>query len=405
MIKIFTTLLLLFFTSFTAHAGVWETKYNSLPACGSKKDWITENFVDFTSIQYEAPLGNMNPPGHTLPTHHLYINPPLDASNIPQIMPVFIPRDLTVVAIEKNNHGTFTDYKVHFKSCKEIRFYFDHISVLSTELMNQFNQTPVGDILIQGSGEIHYVFYKSTNIISVGTAGGTVNTRGFDFGVVDTLLTATSANPDRYVLPANVIPPGTAPERIDAVVPRKNKQWCPFDYMTARMQFLYSSKLGGFNNGVFTPRTIAPVCGQVIQDVIGTAQGNWFQTGGSFIDETKSMALVFDNFNPTIPVFSFGDNSAGGIKGLSVSETSKVYQYSPTGTGTVNPYFYNMTNGTVYCFRDIRNNGVSLPGAVVVQLFNQGTGFSSAKLRIERQASTTCRAAVSISSDATVFSR
>jgi hypothetical protein len=52
-------------------------------------------------------------------------------------------------------------------------------------------------------------------------------------------------------------------------------------------------------------RTIAPLCGQIMQDVAGSAQGRWFH--GSSTLEAEDLSLVHDNANPTLAVFSVGN--------------------------------------------------------------------------------------------------
>jgi len=46
---------------------------------------------------------------------------------------------------------------------------------------------------------------------------------------------------------------------------------CPFDLFVGSLRDSFLTRFGGPGG----PRTIAPVCGTVMQDQAGTAQGNW----------------------------------------------------------------------------------------------------------------------------------
>lgn len=122
---------------------------------------------------------------------------------------------------------------------------------------------------------------------------------------------------------------------------------CPFDLFVGSLRDSFRPRFGRTG----TPRTIPPVCGTVMQDQAGTAQGNWFVgdvSAGSPEGWSKSLALVHDNFDPGQAVVSFGGNGGNAFK----------LDFTPTSSGTVNREFSGITPGTeVYCFESASQQG------------------------------------------------
>lgn len=71
------------------------------------------------------------------------------------------------------------------------------------------------------------------------------------------------------------------------------------------MQATLSALLGRFT----LRRIIAPTCGTIMQDIAGTAQGRWFFDTSS--GEDRHLALVHDNVDPRVGVFSVGTSLTG----------------------------------------------------------------------------------------------
>lgn len=79
---------------------------------------------------------------------------------------------------------------------------------------------------------------------------------------------------------------------------------CPLDGCTAQARAVQITRFGGYNGQL---RTAAPNCGQVMQDVPGTAQGNWFtESFGDHANWDQEMALVHGQLDPTLAAISIG---------------------------------------------------------------------------------------------------
>ncbi len=290
--------------------------------------------ADFISI---TPLGNLSPPDHTVPTDHIYmvikenntIDPAYDR-------PVRAPGDITIQSI---NHNTTkkqgavfsNDYALDFSPCTDVRINFGHVTSISPQLQAAFEaarpscdtQVPrPGDDYTYCRAQLKYAM-KAGEII--GTAGGGTAT-GLDIQAVDRRQSGKPyANPKRY--------------RSDAL-----HFVCPLDLFDEATKATLYEKLGSSR----TKRTIEPRCGEVNQDVPGTAQGDWI-TGvkaSDLIDQPgnwdKSIALVHDNFDGVT-----GIASIGGVIG-----TPGQIAFVPQHEGTINREFSEVKSDTnVYCYQ------------------------------------------------------
>ena len=131
-----------------------------------------------------------------------------------------------------------------------------------------------------------------------------------------------------------------------------------------------------------TPRTAPPVCGTIDQDLASTVQGNWFETPDStFSPEDPNLALVHDNFDPSIPVFSVGTTLAGLPGGA--------YQFVPSAgtTSQVNRDFGLVTDTGIYCYENLTDGSTAVANTVILL---QRTDPDT--LTIEKQSASNCAA-------------
>lgn len=315
--------------------------------------------ADFLSI---TPLGNLNPPDHTVPTDHIYvvikenntIDPAYDKT-------VRAPGDIVIQSMSHNTAkkqgAVFSDdYAIDFSPCNDVRINFGHVTTISPQLQAAFEaarpscntQVPrPGDDYTYCRADLNYTM-KAGEII--GTAGGGAST-GLDIQAIDRRVTGNPyANPSRY--------------RSDAL-----HFVCPLDLFDQTTKAALYEKLG--SNRI--KRTIEPRCGAVNQDVPGTAQGNWI-TGvkaNDPIDQPgnwdKSIALVHDNFNPAIGVASIG-----GVIG-----SPTIIAFVPKHDGTINREFSEVKpDGNVYCYQTDAQPGsgnVARSGSLLIQLTSATT--------------------------------
>jgi len=320
-----------------------DTADSSLPSCGSTETFYTVSPVlasDYTSI---VPLGNLNPwGGHVLPTDHIYFTirkpagtDPNNGNAAPAEVPLYSPGDITITMVNTSTHLSetpqFTDYGVSFSACAEVSGMFGHVSTLTAEIESQLTE-PIEACNEYETGGKQYrnCRYEVSILVGAGTVIGTVGGREgqncLDLWAYDTRQPELAyASASRF----------TGNQLYVA---------CPVDHYSTALQAEMTPRFG--RGGGF-PRTVEPVCGEIMLDITGTVQGDWFPSGVSgAIPEDMDLALVFDNVDPTVPIFSVGRST---LSALSVDVN--VYTFSPRTSGTVNREFSGVTaDGSVYCY-------------------------------------------------------
>ena len=114
-----------------------------------------------------------------------------------------------------------------------------------------------------------------------------------------------------------------------------------------------------------SPRTAEPRCGEVMQDIPGTAQGNWY-TGeiGAHANWSQELALVHDNVDPALAAISIGGQVMD----------HGVWLFRPESSGLINRDFSEVTtDGMVYCYQGASTdqggqNNTPFPGRLLVAL-------------------------------------
>lgn len=298
-------------------------------SCGSSNNIFTTSPVDVRNIDHIVPLGNLNPPGHTLPTKHMYFNfTTKDKSNVD----VVAPADLHITGMKSANYlaDGFTDYEISFTPCRDVTGYFIHLDSLSPKLKEAYKEADNDDCttLETGLGAMEDCFINMSVTVEEGEKIGTANWRaeGFalDFGLVDERIKAP------YVAGAD-----RRAGDFESVV-------CPIDYFADDLKKQLYRKVGGQDRR----RTVEPICGTVHQDIEGKAQGAWFsankEEGHS---EMMYLALVHDNIDGSKSAISMGS----GLQSLGVE--SHTFYFESKATGKVNRDFKDVgPDGKVYCY-------------------------------------------------------
>lgn len=354
--------------------GGWGCKGNDTtpPAGGVNPPATTVDpppyFSEFPMAEAEysgiVPLGNLNPTSHIFPSDHLYIYLRLEEGGGTLQIPLVAPGEIIVTNVESVEHVTagFTDYGLGFTVPKNRYFSgrFVHMKSLSSVLADALTGvTPNCDTYSTG-GETYTMCWYQTNIEmaageELGSIGGRAGLWALDFFAYDRSLPPSPyANParyDGYEVPYAV---------------------CAIDYYEEPLRSALESRLGDYSGSV--RRTVEPICGEVNQDLPGTAQGNWFRQGfPDLYPEDNHLALVHHNVDPTIPVFSVGTQA--------LTLNGGAYRYTPKASGLVNRDFADITaDGQTYCFET-----PFLPGNIIlIHLPDDNT------LHLESQSSTSC---------------
>ena len=268
--------------------------------------------IDTSLVISTTPLGSIAPPGHVLPTDHVYISF-VDAyggnqqnNDCTSKRPIYAAGsgviDFTIVT---EAHG---DTKVDVQMTKTFHYYYDHVLLLPG--------FAVGTTVTAGQ-----------QIAT--TAGGCPS---FDLGVWD--LDATNSgmvNPARYG-------PGT----LHAV--------SPYKYFTAPLRALYLSR-SRLLDGVPANKD-----GRIDWGIPGRLVGDWFHSSlpvdansaGSPDGWSKSIAFTYDWYDNTRPALSIGGTIATPGSGkvgrndpdpATVTPASGIvgYQLTQISTGLIHP--------------------------------------------------------------------
>lgn len=317
-----------------------------LPPCD--ETIFTVSPTNFESIDHIVSLGNLNPPGHTFPTGHMYVyltDP--DSNGVTDIATLYSPGHLTVTNLRADQHvaAGFTDYGMTLRACADIWLNFGHISALSTELFGEISYDDGWRLASEYStgGETYRTWRKDVEVDVtagevLGTTGGNPGIWAWDFGVVDTRVSHNKdvVNPDRYSYSGSALSAvcfllyyedGPVLDQLAGLVQRDKVE------------------------GESVP------CGSYLQDVPGTAQGNWFLSGiREKNPEDPHLALVHSNLRPARAVFSVG-TSVHSLK-------SGKYEFPPVDQGLLNRDFMDVVpDGQIYGFQVDRFDGV-----IIVQM-------------------------------------
>ncbi|MEI6734282.1 MAG: hypothetical protein WCK94_09920 [Comamonadaceae bacterium] len=294
---------------------------------------LSRSPVAVSALSNIVPLGNLNPQGgHVFPTDHQYFFTS-NTSSFTTLTNVVAPASIVITNVQQQTRSgggmpTLVDYAMTFFPCADVKMTFGHLSSIAPALLSQIGS--FGDAC-NPSYNINGVNYqqcnKSVSIavaegVMVGTMGGT-NQQGFDVGAYDRRTTLAFVNPTRSTEQGSDFNP--------------NHTACFIDYIAGADADAMRAILGSGGSR----RTIAPVCGQAMQDIAGTAQGRWFLDASS--SEPQGVALVHDNVDPTQAVISVGNS----VPSLGIG----TYVFKPTASGKINADFSRVTaDGTVYCF-------------------------------------------------------
>jgi hypothetical protein len=358
---------------------------SSLPACGAGPLFSVPPLAsaDYMGL---TPLGHLAPSGHTFPTDHMYFY-----TRPGSVVPVVSPGEVTVVvAALMQAFGGHTDYQLYFRPCRDYMAYYDHVTTLAEPLAAQIGSFDDATCMTYGDPARPFRRCAKNVNIPVGT-GQPIGTAGVATGL---------AALDLGAMDGRVPPLGYAnPERI----PRDDRYGvdrlhvvCPLDAYEPSVRDMLMARVSDYQGN---PRKRAPMCGEVMQDIEGTAKGNWYLKGTpttvSF-PEDPHLALADDNdLNTDRQVFSVGTSmNRSGLP-------SAPYFFRPTTTGTINREFQGVTaEGGTHCY-DAFDPKQAVPVVVLLQLPTATT------LRMERVTAASCEAAQpwTIGPKATEFER
>jgi hypothetical protein len=307
---------------------------------------ISPNAPTFTAsplgldrLLHIIPLGNLNPPGHTFPTNHMYFNwrtGAIDTSIDPSLLPtVYAPTSGTIASVVRRNNNTDGQLIIHAN--RQFYFYVSHVVVDASLVVG--STVTAGQVL--GTGSRH----------TVGVDLGVIN-----FDRVPNFFLAPLRNTfeSRY---------GDSPLRYFAEPLRSSLDALVLTSATDK-------------NGAFA------------LDQAGRLVGNWYapglpedQTSEGLV--TNHLAFAYDELDPTLIMIGIGGRL--GVTGG---------QYRVSGN-TPDPANVTSASGIVAYTLVSVPASMTAPGVLLVQLIDDftlrtevtttgATSFSSAAITYER---------------------
>lgn len=309
--------------------------------CGTATAVFSQSPVAIADIVGWVPLGNMEPPGHTMPTDHQYIYVNNPESQAPRReVNVYAPANLIIT---KAHLGTTTpggtDYTVEFSPCAEVYAQFGHVRTIVPAILTQlgsfdqfcntYSPSPGSSVATCETKSVAVVVHAGDLIGTVG--GPDAESFALDVSLWDARIPSlVYANPTRWPM---------SNDKFDAyhVAPAS-------DYFTEPANTQIAPHVGSFDGT--TRRTVLPIGGTHAVDVIGTMMGFWFNDSQPVSPETPHLAFAPDNVDPTHVTLSSGTSLPGWDRGR--------VTFTPVDSGLVNRSPAQLTpDGRIYCFEGL----------------------------------------------------
>jgi hypothetical protein len=135
-----------------------------------------------------------------------------------------------------------------------------------------------------------------------------------------------------------------------------NRGFCPLNYFAPGVLPPSYSSPGYISGTTPIPRTAAPLCGTIMQDIPGTAQGDWYFPAADPMLDSAQMALVHDAVFTSSEVFSVGVNNTVPA----IFQGKSFFQPKMVADGTRIEYDFGLVNDNkIYCYDTF---GVLFPG-------------------------------------------
>jgi hypothetical protein len=234
---------------------------SSTPAAPAGTLVLRASPIDQGAIRWITPLGNLNPPAHSIPTDHIYFyfaDPDAAESPIVRRTEFRAPGDGTVTTVLGS---VGAESKIFVRQTSTFSYYLDHL-ILSAPLT-------------RGS------------VITTGQVLGTTGTAyGIDLGVINDSLTLNFIIPSHYI-----------GDTIHADAPLKYFEEPLRSQLYARVQ-----------------RIGPDLDGKIDFDVAGRLSGNWF------IGPNAVLAFAYDTYDPSKVRISTGAGTLQGVFGIAAGD-------------------------------------------------------------------------------------
>lgn len=245
--------------------------------------------LDISNIAYIIALGNLNPPGHTVPTSHIYLRFDTTFSSPLPVYNVYAPSAGTVIDI----YSFGPDAKITIEVNDTLYYFLGHV----------IPSVSVGEIVDAGD-----------------VVGTTSQMSGaVDLGVINKSTMRNLANPSRY--PETILY-GTSPIQI---------------FIEPLRTTLYSKvrRYATDKDGIYD------------YDIVGKLIGNWFLDGVAEMETfqpqnwEKHLAFVYDNYYPSKMRISIGGTICPNYQ-YGIDVTSTIFENVSVASGLMIYKIYNI---------------------------------------------------------------
>jgi len=256
---------------------------------------FTDSVMAKENIRFIIPMGNLNPPGHSLPTDHIYL-----VTNGYRV-DVFAPAPGRILEIEKGSVGS--DDAVKIAVTKTTTFYLAHIYLDSN--------LAVGDEVQAGD--------------RLGTSGGAP---AIDLGVMNKAVSNGFLNRN---YPASSLY-GDAPLRY---------------YESSLLRDELYALVKPPDDAEYPSYPFGARDGKFVFDKAGTLIGNWFRDGTLAYLWEEQLSFSYDCFYPDQMRIAIGRENATSCMLFAVSATSPIPEKPEDVTVNGEPVAYQLYNGNV----------------------------------------------------------
>jgi hypothetical protein len=316
---------------------------------------FTYFFINPDNLEAIDPLGGVNPPMHTQPVDHIYFT---TKNSLNARVPIYMPADgILFEVVEEVRTNTTTgaflesSSEVTFAPCQGVDVSIAIISELGPDIkalikdgQGQCEELEKGK---QGEEVVSRMCrYQVDKQLKAG------DLLGYELNVSESERLASNGR----ILPEEVkdveiwahnysITPSRDVDIAWYDFPSLPYSFCFFDMYQGEMQKKYLDKFGAFNSAGydgFKQRIAPPVCGSILQNIVGTVQGDWFYGEKGKVSSDGYLSLVPNNFDPSI-----GDISIGGT-----IRQPEVINFLSTHSGTLNRELSEVkTDNNIYCYQ------------------------------------------------------
>lgn len=311
-----------------------------LPSCPSdpaQKAIFTHGAIKQAVLGSVTPVGVLNPPGHSTPNPHLFLVADKKKSGKPWTH-AHAPADAVITfALASWNQGLGEfEYALEFATCREIALLYPKVLRVPASLVDKLGPP---------SACVNKTFCIYDNLHVPVTAGEVVGTTDLQMGRL--ALEVHDARQRQLLI---------APERHNF-----SHAGCALDYFGEGPEVSGKEKKALLISPI-DPATGARSCGQVSQDLEGTAQGDWFpaDVAPSF-SEYFSLAFVTDPATLD-SVISVGLRMDHPPQGVASGVPAGLYRFGKaTTSGLINRAFPTVTpDQAVYCYQNLGTDFVIL---------------------------------------------